>query len=332
MTDYSILDLVPVREGGTLEEAFSAATDLASTAERAGCKRFWVAEHHLMEGIAGGATSVVLTHIGNATSTIRIGSGGIMLPNHTPFHIAEQFGTLAALFPGRVDLGLGRAPGAGPELRRAFRKDLHAAAEAFPQDVVELRALLTGDIDLPIRATPGYGSELEMWMLGSSLFGAQLAAQLGLPYAFASHFAPDHLDAALAVYRRDFQPSAALAKPHVMAAMNLFAADTEEEAEHLASSQMQAFVALRTGRPGKLPPPVAGYRDTLPAPARAMLDHIGQASAIGTPDQVRESVRAFIARTGAEEVIFAGPTFDPAARAASLELAMAALAGDAARA
>lgn len=326
MTAFSVLDLVPVREGGTLEEAFAAAASLARAAEGAGCKRFWVAEHHAMEGIAGGATSVVLAHIGHATSTIRIGSGGIMLPNHTPFQIAEQFGTLAALFPGRVDLGLGRAPGAGPELQRALRKNLHQAAEMFPQDVVELRALLTGEPELPIRATPGHGADVEMWMLGSSLFGASLAARLGLPYAFASHFAPDHLDGALARYRRDFQPSAALAKPHVMAAMNLFVADSAEEADYLASSQMQSFVRLRTGQPGKLPPPVEGYRATLPAPAQTMLDHIGQASAIGTPEQAAAQVHAFIARTGADEIVFGGSTFDPAMREQSLALAMAQLA------
>jgi luciferase family oxidoreductase group 1 len=326
MTRFSVLDLVPVREGGTLEEAFAAATSLARAAEEAGCHRFWVAEHHAMTGIAGGATSVVLAHIGNATSTIRIGSGGIMLPNHTPFQIAEQFGTLAALFPGRVDLGLGRAPGAGPELQRALRKDLHRAAEMFPQDVVELRALLTGELELAIRATPGHGADVEMWMLGSSLFGAQLAAQLGLPYAFASHFAPDHLDAALAVYRRDFQPSAALDRPLVMAAMNLFVAESTEEAEYIATSQLQAFVRLRTGQPGKLPPPVRGYRETLPPQARMMLEHIGQASAIGTPDEAAAHVRAFIARTDADEIVFAGPTFDPALRERSLALAMAALA------
>ena len=322
MTDFSVLDLVPVREGATLEQAFADATSLAQAAEGLGCKRFWVAEHHAMHGIAGGATSVVLAHIGNATSTIRVGSGGIMLPNHTPFQIAEQFGTLAALFPGRVDLGLGRAPGAGPELQRALRKDLHRAAEMFPQDVAELRALLTGEPELPIRATPGHGSEVEMWMLGSSLFGARLAAQLGLPYAFASHFAPDHLDAALELYRRDFTPSAALSEPHVMTAMNLFAADSEEEAEFVASSQLQAFVNLRTGRPGRLPPPVEGYRASLPANAQAMLAHIGQASAIGTAEQVAETVHAFIDRTGADEIIFAGPTFDPEARIRSLGLAM----------
>ena len=328
MTAFSVLDLVPAREGGTLEEAFSAAASLARAAEDAGCKRFWIAEHHAMDGIAGGATSVALAHIGNATRTIRIGSGGIMLPNHTPFQIAEQFGTLAALFPGRVDLGLGRAPGAGPELQRALRKDLHRAAEMFPQDVVELRALLTGEPAMAIRATPGHGADVEMWMLGSSLFGASLAAQLGLPYAFASHFAPDHLDGALAVYRRDFQPSAALDRPHVMVAMNLFAADTAEEADFLASSQMQAFVRLRTGQPGKLPPPVEAYRAALPAQAQLMLDHIGQASAVGTPAEAAAKVRAFIARTQADEVIFAGPTFDPAQRERSLALTMAQLADD----
>lgn len=326
MTAFSVLDLVTVREGGTLEEAFQATTSLARTAEEAGCKRFWIAEHHAMEGIAGGATSVVLAHVGNATRSIRIGSGGIMLPNHTPFQIAEQFGTLAALFPGRVDLGLGRAPGAGPELQRALRKNLHQAAEMFPQDVVELRALLTGEPELAIRATPGHGANVELWMLGSSLFGASLAARLGLPYAFASHFAPDHLDGALALYRRDFQPSAALQRPHVMAAMNLFAADGAEEADYLASSQLQSFVRLRTGSPGKLPPPVAGYREGLAPQARAMVDHISQASATGTPATAAGQVRAFIARTGADEIVFSGPTYDPAHRERSLAMVMATLA------
>ncbi len=325
MTDFSVLDLVPVREDGTVAEALAASADLARAAERLGCKRFWVAEHHAMDGIAGGATSVVLAHIGNATSRIRIGSGGIMLPNHTPFQIAEQFGTLDALFPGRVDLGLGRAPGAGPELQRALRKNLHQAAEYFPQDVLELRALLTGDVDLPIRATPGYGANIELWMLGSSLFGASLAAKLGLPYAFAAHFAPDHLDAALTLYRRDFQPSEALARPHVMVAMNVFAADTSEEAELIASSQAQSFVALRTGNPGKLPPPLAGYRANLPPAAQAMLAHLGQAAAVGTPDEVRTAIEAFIARTGADEIMLCGSTYDPAARIRSLELTLAAM-------
>ena len=324
MTDFSVLDLVPVREGGSVGDALAAATALARTAQDAGCKRFWVAEHHAMKGIAGGATSVVLAHIGNATSTIRIGSGGIMLPNHSPFQIAEQFGTLDALFPGRIDLGLGRAPGAGPELQRALRKDLHRAAEMFPQDVAELIALMAGET--AVQPTPGVGAKPQFWMLGSSLFGAQLAAKLGLPYAFASHFTPDHLDTALELYRRDFQPSEACEKPHVMVAMNLFVADTEDEAEYLATSQLQAFVALRTGTPGKLPPPVRGYRANLPPQAQAMLAHIGQASATGTPQQAAEAVRAFVARTGADEVLFGGSMYDPEARCRSLRLAMEALA------
>jgi luciferase family oxidoreductase group 1 len=320
VTEFSVLDLVPVREGGTVTEALAASAALARTAEALGCKRFWVAEHHAMDGIAGGATSVVLAHIGHATSRIRIGSGGIMLPNHTPFQIAEQFGTLDALFPGRVDLGLGRAPGAGPELQRALRKNLHQAAEYFPQDVLELRALLTGDVELPITATPGLGARVELWMLGSSLFGASLAAKLGLPYAFAAHFAPNQLDQALELYHRDFQPSDALDRPHVMVAMNVFAAETDAQARMLASSQQQSFVALRSGKPGKLPPPVADYADTLPAAARAMLDHLAQAAAVGSPDTVRESIAAFVRRTSADEIILCGATFDPAAREHSLEL------------
>ncbi len=326
MTQLSVLDLVPVREGGTLGEAYDAAKELAQTAEACGYKRFWIAEHHAMEGIAGAATSVVISAIGHVTSSIRIGAGGIMLPNHNPFVIAEQFGTLDAMFPGRIDLGLGRAPGAAPELQQALRKNLHQAAEYFPQDVIELRALLTGDIELPITATPGHGSHVEMWMLGSSLFGAQLAAKLGMPYAFASHFAPDHLDAALELYRRDFEPSEHCEKPHVMAAMMVMAADSEEEAEYLASSQSQAFVRLRTGKPGKLPPPVKDYRASLPAQAQAMLEHLGQASAVGTVDTVKEKIHAFVERTGADEIIVAGSTFDPAARTRSLERTMEAVA------
>ncbi len=325
MIEFSVLDLVPVRQGETVSEALAATTALAQAAERLGCKRFWIAEHHAMEGVAGGATAVALAHIGNATSTIRIGAGGIMLPNHTPFQIAEQFGTLDALFPGRVDLGLGRAPGAGPELQRALRKDLGQAAEYFPQDVVELRALITGDIELPVIATPGLGADVEFWMLGSSLFGARLAAKLGMPYAFAAHFAPDHLDEALALYRRDFEPSAGLDRPRVMVAMNVFAAQSREDALTLASSQQQAFVALRSGTPGRLSPPVEGYVETLPAPARAMLDHIGQASAVGTPREVREQIEAMIDRTNADEIILCGATYDCDARIRSLELALGAL-------
>ncbi|WP_115367746.1 LLM class flavin-dependent oxidoreductase [Alteripontixanthobacter maritimus] len=328
MPALSVLDLVPVREDSSLGEAYEAAADLAKAAEDAGYARYWVSEHHAMEGVAGAAAAVVIAHVGHATSTIRVGSGGIMLPNHSPFLIAEQFGTLDALFPGRIDLGLGRAPGADQRFQRALRKNLHAAAEQFPQDVVELRALLTGDIDLPVTATPGMGANVEMWMLGSSLFGAQLAAKLGLPYAFASHFAPDHLDAALAIYRRDFQPSAALSQPHVMAAMTVLCAETDEEAYYHASSQQQAFVRLRSGSPGKLPPPVRNYADSLPAPAQAMLAHLSQASAIGSPQTVRTAIEAFVKRTGANEIICAGSTYDPAIRARSLGRVMDILGAD----
>ena len=325
MIPLSVLDLIPVREGTGVAEALDEAGKLAATAERAGYKRFWVAEHHATAGIAGGATSVALAHIGHVTSTIRIGAGGIMLPNHNPFVIAEQFGTLDALFPGRVDLGLGRAPGAAPILGQALRKNLHQAAEYFPQDVVELRALFTGDVELPIAATPGLGAKVELWMLGSSLFGAQLAARLGMPYAFASHFAPDHLDAALAAYREQFRPSTYLDRPHAMAAMTVIAAETDEEAELLASSQDQAFVRLRGGEPGKLPPPVPGYRDSLPQAARAMLEHLGQARAVGSPETVRDRIAAFVERTRADELIVSGATYDPAARRRSLELTMKAV-------
>jgi luciferase family oxidoreductase group 1 len=325
MIPLSVLDLVPIREGGGVQEALQEAGKLAAAAEEAGYKRFWVAEHHATAGVAGGATSVVLAHIGHATSTIRIGAGGIMLPNHNPFVIAEQFGTLDALFPGRVDLGLGRAPGAAGIIAQALRKNLHQAAEYFPQDVVELRALLTGDVDLPIVATPGLGARVELWMLGSSLFGAQLAARLGVPYAFASHFAPDHLDAALAAYRNQFRPSAALEKPHAMAAMTVIAGESDEEAALLASSQDQAFVRLRSGDPGKLPPPIPDYRDTLPESSRAMLEHLGQARAVGSPETVRERIGRFIERTAADEIIVSGATYDPAARRRSLELTMKAV-------
>ena len=325
MIPLSVLDLVPVREGSDVGAALREAGELARVAEEAGYKRFWIAEHHATEGVAGGAVSVALAHIGHCTSTIRIGAGGIMLPNHNPFVIAEQFGALDGLFPGRVVLGLGRAPGAAPILGQALRKDLARAAEYFPQDVIELRALLTGDVDLPIRATPGYGADVELWMLGSSLFGAQLAARLGLPYAFASHFAPDHLDAALAAYREQFRPSAALDRPHSMAAMTVICGETDEEAVLLASSQDQAFVRLRSGDPGKLPPPVPGYRDSLPESAQAMLERLSVARAVGAPEAVATKIAAFAERTQADEIIVSGATFDPAARRRSLELTARAL-------
>ncbi len=321
----SVLDLVPVIEGGTVGRALADAAALAQCAEAAGYHRYWVAEHHGMPGIVGGASAVVLAHVGHATRTIRIGAGGIMLPNHNPLVIAEQFGTLDALFPGRIDLGLGRAPGADQRIARALRKDLGRAADDFPSDVVELQAQFAGDPRLPLQAHPGLGAAPELWILGSSLFGAQLAALLGLPYVFASHFAPDHLDAALALYREKFQPSAALDAPYVMAAINVVAADSDDEAVLLASSMDQAFVRLRSGTPGRLPPPVPGYRDNLPAAARAMLDHMRQVSAIGSPRTVAERIDAFRQRTRADELIVAGATFDPAMRRRSLNLTMAAV-------
>ena len=327
MIPLSVLDLIPVREGGSVSEALASAASLARAAEAAGYKRFWVAEHHGMDGIAGGATAVTLAHIGHATSTIRIGAGGIMLPNHNPFVIAEQFGTLDALFPGRIDLGLGRAPGADSRIGQALRKDLMRASEYFPQDVVELRALVTGEPELALRATPGFGAALEFWILGSSLFGASLAAALGMPYAFASHFAPDHLDAAIKLYRERFTPSPALDKPHVMAAMTVLTAESDAEATLLASSLDQSFVALRTGNPGRLKPPIPGYRESLPPHTQAMLEHVRQASAVGAPATVREAIGRFVERTGADEIIVAGATFDPAAREHSLALTMEALAG-----
>ena len=325
MIALSVLDLVPVREGGTAAQALADTAALAVSAEAAGYQRFWVAEHHGMDGVAGGATSVVLGHIGSATRTIRIGAGGIMLPNHNPFVIAEQFGTLDALYPGRIDLGLGRAPGADMRIAQALRKDLGRASEYFPQDVVELRAQFSADPALPLRATPGFGAPVAMWILGSSLFGAQLAAALGLPYAFASHFAPDHLDGALEIYRRTFRPSETLAQPYVMAAMNVIAADSDAEAVELASSIDQSFVALRSGHPGKLQPPIAGYRQTLAPSQLAMLEHVRQASAVGSPATVSAAIGKFAERTKADEIIVSGATFDPAARQRSLALTAQAL-------
>ncbi len=325
MIPLSVLDLVPVREGSTTSEALADSAMLARAAEAAGYKRYWVAEHHGMEGLAGGATSVVLAHIGNTTKTIRIGAGGIMLPNHNPYVIAEQFGTLDALFPGRVDLGLGRAPGADSRIAQALRKDLMRGAETFPNDVMELQVRFAGTPALPIAAGPALGAKVEMWILGSSLYGAQLAAHLGMPYAFASHFAPALLDQALQVYRDNFQPSDALGKPHVMAAMSVIAAETDEVAALLATSMEQSFVAFRTGGSGRLKPPVPGYRETMPPEAVAMMQNMRAVSAIGGPETVREGILRFLERTRADELIIAGSIFDPALRCRSLELTMEAM-------
>lgn len=319
----SLLDLVPVVEGGSISQALAQAADLAAHAEALGYARYWVAEHHGMPGIGGAATSVVLAHIGAHTRTIRIGAGGIMLPNHAPLQIAEQFGTLDALFPGRIDLGLGRAPGSDGRVAMALR---HGDPEAFPRQVVELQAFFAGDPRPGFTAVPGAGASPELWILGSSTYGAQLAAMLGLPYGFASHFAPAMLDEAIATYRRLFRPSAVLARPYVMVGCNVFAADTMDHARFLATSTQQAFVALRTGQtPGRLPPPQEGYYERLPEAARAMLDQIFSCSAIGTPEDVTRLLRAMLARTGADEVIVGGQMFDHAARRHSFAIAAEAM-------
>lgn len=326
MTPLSFLDLVPVVEGGTIGRALAHAADMAVHCEELGFRRYWVAEHHGMPGVGAAATSVVLAHIGAATRLMRIGAGGIMLPNHAPLVIAEQFGTLDALFPGRVDLGLGRAPGSDQRVARAMRRTLNGDPNAFPRDVVELQAYLEGNPELGFTATPGAGAHVALWILGSSTYGARLAAALGLPYAFASHFAPALLDQAIATYRAEFVPSGPLDEPYVMIGYNVFAADTAEEARFLASSMQQAFVALRTGQPGRLQPPVEGYYESLPHPARLMLDDVLAVSSIGTVETVAEGLRALIDRTQADEIIVTGQIYDHEKRKRSVAIAAEAMA------
>ena len=318
---YSLLDLVPVVEGSTVAKALANAADLALLAERLGFTRYWVAEHHGMRGIASAATSIVIGHIAAATSTIRVGSGGIMLPNHSPLVIAEQFGTLDALYPGRIDLGLGRAPGSDQRVAAAIRRTLDSDPNAFPRDVMELQSYFADDGQTGIAATPGAGANVPLYILGSSLYGAQVAAALGLPFAFASHFAPDMLDEALHIYRSHFKPSTQLKAPHAMAAMNIIAAETDDEAEYLASSLQQSFVALRTGNPRQMPPPVEGYRASLPPSHAAMLDSVLSASAIGSVETVKAGVAVFIKQTQADEIIIACSVFDHKKRKQSMEIA-----------
>ena len=320
MPPLSILDLSPITEGSDAAQSFRNSLALAQHGERLGFTRYWLAEHHGMPGIASAATAVLLAYIGAGTSSIRIGAGGVMLPNHSPLLIAEQFGTLESLYPGRIDLGLGRAPGSDQRTARALRRDLDASAEQFPQDVVELMDFLSKAPRQAVRAVPGTGLEVPVWILGSSTFGAQLAAHLGLPYAFASHFAPQQMMQALQIYRETFRPSAQLARPYVMLGFNVFAADTDEEARLRASSWQQAFVNLRSGRPGRLPPPVAGYRESVGPAERALLDSVLSCSAVGSPDTVRAGLRAFIERTGADELMVTSQVFDPAARLRSYEI------------
>ena len=317
----AVLDLAPIVQGGDAAQAFRRSLDLAQQAERWGYRRFWLAEHHGMPGIASAATAVVIGHMAAGTSTIRVGAGGIMLPNHAPLVIAEQFGTLASLFPGRIDLGLGRAPGSDQLTARALRRN-PLAADTFPDDVVELMNYFRPPHPRQlVRAVPGAGLDVPVWILGSSLFGAQFAAELGLPYAFASHFAPAALTEALEVYRTRFKPSAQLERPYVMLGVNVFAAETDDEGRRLFTSQQQAFVNLRRGHPGQLPPPDDGFVERLTPGDRRLLDDMLSYSVVGSPGTVRRGLAEIVARTGADELMLASQIYDHAARLRSYELA-----------
>jgi luciferase family oxidoreductase group 1 len=320
MQHYSILDLCPVPEGVTPAQALANSADLARHAEGWGYHRYWLAEHHNMPGIASAATAVVIGHVAAATKTIRVGAGGIMLPNHAPLVVAEQFGTLETLFPGRIDLGLGRAPGTDMATARALRRHMEAGDE-FPQDVLELLGYLgPDDPQARIRAVPATGTQVPVWILGSSLYGAQLAACLGLPYAFASHFAPALLGAALETYRATFRPSQWLAKPYAMMGVGVCAAETDAEAEFLRSSQILAFARLRTGRPGLLPRPTGDLSEVTPQ-AMAEVRQAMSCAAVGSPDTVRAQMAALLAEYRPDEVMLTGMIHDHAARLRSFEIA-----------
>ncbi len=332
MTELSVLDLSPVTEGGSPARALANSLDLARRAEALGYRRYWVAEHHNMPGIASAATAVVIAHIAGGTSTIRVGAGGIMLPNHAPLVVAEQFGTLDALYPGRIDLGLGRAPGTDQRTAFALRRNLHGDPDDFPRDVLELQGYFREPgPDARVRAIPGSGQHVPVWILGSSLYGAQLAAMLGLPYAFASHFAPAALMPALDTYRETFRPSAQLSEPHAMAGFNVFAAGTDAEGHRLRSSARQSTLALRRGAPGPLPPPDDGFESRLSRHERAMLDEQGACTAVGSPATVLGQMERFVERTGVDELMIASMIFDHDARVRSFEIAMEAWSGRAAR-
>ena len=321
MVPLSVLDLSPIVEGGDAASALRNTVDLARHAEAWGYRRYWLAEHHNMPGIASAATSIVIGHVAGATNTIRVGAGGIMLPNHSPLIIAEQFGTLAALYPGRIDLGVGRAPGTDQRTMRALRRNLTGDHDAFPQDVLELTAYLgPSSPEQSVRAVPGAGSEVPVWILGSSLYGAQLAAALGLPYAFASHFAPEQLEPAIAIYRERFQPSPELSKPYAMLGISVFAAETDAEAKRLFTSQQQAVINLRSGRPGALPPPIDDIATILDARGRAILDSVLSCAIVGSPATVERGLNAFIARHTPDELIVTAMIFDHAARLRSYDI------------
>jgi luciferase family oxidoreductase group 1 len=317
----SILDLAPITDRTNAADAFRRAVDLAQHGERLGYRRYWLAEHHGIPSVASAATAVVMAHVAGHTSTIRVGAGGIMLPNHSPLLVAEQFGTLESLFPGRIDLGLGRAPGADQATARALRRPLQTDPEAFPSDVRELLGYFAPARDgQPVIAVPGAGLDVPVWILGSSLFGAQAAAALGLPYAFASHFAPAALHEAVALYRGRFRPSAHSDAPRVMVAVNVFAAASDDEAALLFTSLQQAFVRLRQGRPGPLPPPDPSFLASLGVSERTLLDRMLSASVVGSPATVARGIAAFAETSGADELIVATQIHDHAARIRSFEI------------
>ncbi|MEO8296831.1 MAG: LLM class flavin-dependent oxidoreductase [Burkholderiales bacterium] len=321
MIPLSILDLAPVAEGGDTAQALHHCLDLARHADAWGYARYWLAEHHNMSGVACSATVVLIGHVAGGTQRIRVGSGGIMLPNHAPLVVAEQFGTLATLYPGRIDLGLGRAPGTDQPTMRALRQGMARGEDSFVDDIAELKRYFGPDQPgQMVRAIPGRGTEVPMWILGSSLYGAQVAAHYGLPFAFASHFAPDQLDPALAIYRERFKPSPEWAVPHVMVAANVLVAETDEEAAHLFTSLQQRFLGLVTGRRGVLPRPVESM-DALWSPAeRAQVERMLSVSAVGRPATVAQRLSQIIERTGANELIVTTSAHDPAKRLRSYEL------------
>ncbi|HTA39613.1 MAG TPA: LLM class flavin-dependent oxidoreductase [Candidatus Acidoferrales bacterium] len=321
MIPLSVLDLAPILQGQSIAQTFENSLDLARHAERLNYKRYWVAEHHNIPSIASAATAVVIGYIAGGTKTIRVGSGGIMLPNHAPLVIAEQFGTLASLFPDRIDLGLGRAPGTDQATARALRRDFGDVDETFPRDVLELQTYLSApSLGQTLRAIPGAGTNVPIWLLGSSLFSAQLAAALGLPFAFASHFAPQLLLQALQIYRRTFVPSPTLQEPYAMAGITIVAADTDDEARRLFTSHQQSFVNLRRGRPAPMAPPLDTMEGFWTPAEREMVESTMTYAIAGGPETVRRRLQAFVELTGVDELIVMGQTYDHAARRRSFEI------------
>ena len=321
MIPFSILDLSPIPQGATAADALRNSLDLAQHAEAWGYNRFWLAEHHNMPGIASAATSVVIAYVAGGTKTIRVGSGGIMLPNHSPLVIAEQFGTLASLFPDRIDLGLGRAPGTDQPTMRALRGNIASASENFPQDVVELQSYFEPAApNQRIRAYPGAGLRVPIWLLGSSLFSAELAADLGLPFAFASHFAPDDMMQAVQLYRRHFKPSRQLVRPYVMLGLNVIAAETDAQARYLFTSVQQSFTNLRRGTPGQIPPPIDDIDSYWSPREKASASMTLLCSVVGSPETVERGLLKFIEVTQPDELIATAHIYDHSARLRSFEL------------